>query len=170
MCEIYVKADPMLYESRSRSLRIHGGVTKIRLENHFWDILAEIAASDGYTTNHKRIRVTLSVFMDSLQHIRDDSRATVSQNGLLGDQLVQISVGRGQQIQPGGRIQTTPALLEELDNVKERLDGVFSKVEETIGGIAELVVHGAATKRATTRRRCRCSTRAASTSAPSSGR
>ena len=51
MCEIYVKADPMLYESRSRSLRIHGGVTKIRLENHFWDILAEIAASDGYTTN-----------------------------------------------------------------------------------------------------------------------
>ena len=26
MCEIYVKADPMLYESRSRSLRIHGFV------------------------------------------------------------------------------------------------------------------------------------------------
>lgn len=51
MCEIYVKADPMLYESRSRSLRIHGCVTRIRLENHFWDILAEIAASDGYTTN-----------------------------------------------------------------------------------------------------------------------
>ncbi|MBA3549675.1 MAG: MCE family protein, partial [Nannocystis sp.] len=91
---------------------------------------------DGYTTNHKRIRVTLSVFMDSLKHIRDDSRATVSQNGLLGDQLVQISVGRGMQIEAGGRIQTTPALLEELDNVKERLDGVFSKVEETIGGNA----------------------------------
>jgi predicted DNA-binding ribbon-helix-helix protein len=44
MCEIYVKADPMLYESRSRSLRIHGAVTKIRLENLFWDILAELAA------------------------------------------------------------------------------------------------------------------------------
>ena len=93
---------------------------------------------DGYTTNHKRIRVKLSVFKDSLVHIRDDSRATVSQNGLLGDQLVQISVGRGAQVESGGRIQTTPALLEELDNVKERLDGVFSKVEETIGGIAEL--------------------------------
>jgi predicted DNA-binding ribbon-helix-helix protein len=51
MCEIYVKADPILYESRSRSLRIHGCVTKIRLENLFWDILAELAASDGYTTN-----------------------------------------------------------------------------------------------------------------------
>ena len=36
MCDIYVKADPILYESRSRSLRIHGLVTKIRLENLFW--------------------------------------------------------------------------------------------------------------------------------------
>jgi len=51
MCELYVKADPILYESRSRSLRIHGCVTNIRLENLFWDILAELAASDGFTTN-----------------------------------------------------------------------------------------------------------------------
>ncbi|WP_051078240.1 ribbon-helix-helix domain-containing protein [Leeia oryzae] len=51
MCEIYVKADPILYESRSRSLRIHGFVTKIRLENLFWDILAELAGSEGMTTN-----------------------------------------------------------------------------------------------------------------------
>ena len=51
MCEIYVKADPILYESRSRSLRIHGCVTKIRLENLFWDILAELAAGEGMSTN-----------------------------------------------------------------------------------------------------------------------
>ena len=51
MCEIYVKAEPMLYESRSRSLRIHGFVTKIRLENLFWDILAELAGNEGMTTN-----------------------------------------------------------------------------------------------------------------------
>jgi predicted DNA-binding ribbon-helix-helix protein len=51
MCEIYVKADPILYESRSRSLRIHGCVSKIRLENLFWDILAELASGEGMTTN-----------------------------------------------------------------------------------------------------------------------
>ena len=51
MCEIYVKADPILYESRSRSLRIRGYVTKIRLENLFWDTLAELAAGEGMTTN-----------------------------------------------------------------------------------------------------------------------
>ncbi len=93
---------------------------------------------DGYSTRHKRIRVTLSVFSDMLRHIREDSRATVSQNGLLGDQLVQISVGRGEPIPNRGRIQTTPSIIEELDNVKERVDGVFGKVEEAIGGIAEL--------------------------------
>lgn len=51
MCEIYVKADPILYESCARSLRIHGCVTKIRLENLFWDTLAELAEGDGMTTN-----------------------------------------------------------------------------------------------------------------------
>jgi predicted DNA-binding ribbon-helix-helix protein len=51
MCELYVKADPILYESRSRSLRIRGVVTTLRLENQFWDILREIAEADGMTTN-----------------------------------------------------------------------------------------------------------------------
>ncbi len=31
MCELYVKADPILYESRSRSLRIRGVVTTLRM-------------------------------------------------------------------------------------------------------------------------------------------
>ena len=51
MCEIYVKADPIMYELRTRSIRIHGVVTSIRLENLSWDILARIASRDGVTTN-----------------------------------------------------------------------------------------------------------------------
>ncbi len=51
MCELYVKADPILYESRTRSLRIRGVVTTLRLENQFWDILSEIADGDGMSTN-----------------------------------------------------------------------------------------------------------------------
>jgi predicted DNA-binding ribbon-helix-helix protein len=51
MCEVYVKADPMTYESRSRSIRMHGVVTTIRLENLFWSILADMAAGQGTTTN-----------------------------------------------------------------------------------------------------------------------
>lgn len=47
MCEIFVSADPDLYRSRSRSLRLHGAVTCIRLENLFWQVLEEIARRDG---------------------------------------------------------------------------------------------------------------------------
>ena len=51
MCEIFVKADPALYECRARSLRLHGAVTSIRLENLFWKVLEEVARRDGMTTS-----------------------------------------------------------------------------------------------------------------------
>ncbi|WP_109074159.1 MULTISPECIES: ribbon-helix-helix domain-containing protein [unclassified Azospirillum] len=57
MCQIFVNTDPILYEARSRSVRIHGMVTSIRLENLFWNVLAGIAAEQGITTN--RLIVTL---------------------------------------------------------------------------------------------------------------
>lgn len=47
MCEIFVSADPERYRARARSVRLHGVVTSLRLENMFWDVLAEIAARDG---------------------------------------------------------------------------------------------------------------------------
>lgn len=51
MCEYFVKADPIQYEQRSRTVRIHGVLTSIRLENQVWDILAEMAEAEGRTTN-----------------------------------------------------------------------------------------------------------------------
>lgn len=51
MCEFFVKADPIEYEQRSRTVRIHGVLTSIRLENMMWDTLAEMAAEEGRTTN-----------------------------------------------------------------------------------------------------------------------
>jgi predicted DNA-binding ribbon-helix-helix protein len=51
MCEFFVKADPILYESRSRTVRIHGVLTSIRLENLVWDTLSEMASDEGCTTN-----------------------------------------------------------------------------------------------------------------------
>ena len=52
MCEYFVKADPIQYEQRSRTIRIHGVLTSIRLENMVWDTLAEMAEEEGCTTNH----------------------------------------------------------------------------------------------------------------------
>lgn len=47
MCEVFISADPDLYASRARSVRLHGVVTSIRLENLFWRVLEEIAQRDG---------------------------------------------------------------------------------------------------------------------------
>lgn len=49
MCKLFIEADPQLWSSQTRSLRIDGMVTSIRLENAFWKILDEIARRDDLT-------------------------------------------------------------------------------------------------------------------------
>jgi len=49
MCEIFISADPASYESRTRSVRLHGVATSIRLENLYWEVLEEIARRDAMT-------------------------------------------------------------------------------------------------------------------------
>jgi predicted DNA-binding ribbon-helix-helix protein len=51
MCKVFVCADPGLYDTNTRSLRLHGVVTSIRLENHFWHVLGEIGQRDGLSVN-----------------------------------------------------------------------------------------------------------------------
>jgi predicted DNA-binding ribbon-helix-helix protein len=52
MCEIFISADPASYESRTRSVRLHGVVTSIRLEHLYWEVLEEIARRDGMSVTH----------------------------------------------------------------------------------------------------------------------
>lgn len=92
----------------------------------------------SYTTSDKRVRVTLAIYEDSLIHLREDSRAVITQNGVLGDQLVQVSMGHGRQIEAGGHIQTIPAFSETIEGAKDRFEVGFGKVEDAMGGIAEL--------------------------------
>lgn len=49
MCEVFISADPGSYASRTRSVRLHGVVTSIRLENLYWDVLTEIGERDNMT-------------------------------------------------------------------------------------------------------------------------
>ena len=50
MCRIYAGTAPAEYEPVTRSLRVHGAVTSIRLEARFWAILDDLAESEGLTT------------------------------------------------------------------------------------------------------------------------
>lgn len=47
MCQIFTTADPELYASRARSIRLRGVATSLRLENIYWQALEEIGARDG---------------------------------------------------------------------------------------------------------------------------
>ena len=49
MCKLFIGASPDLWESTTRSLRIDGMVTSVRLEAYFWRVLEEVAARDSLT-------------------------------------------------------------------------------------------------------------------------
>ncbi|MDD2869982.1 ribbon-helix-helix domain-containing protein [Neomegalonema sp.] len=47
MCKLFAGADPELWASRTRSIRMDGMVTSLRLESLFWMKLEEIAAGEA---------------------------------------------------------------------------------------------------------------------------
>jgi predicted DNA-binding ribbon-helix-helix protein len=47
MCQLFVKADPALWETRLRSVRMRGFSTSVRLEKIYWMLLEEVARRDG---------------------------------------------------------------------------------------------------------------------------
>jgi predicted DNA-binding ribbon-helix-helix protein len=47
MCRLFIGADPAMWETRLRSVRMHGFATSVRLENIYWRLLEEIAGRDG---------------------------------------------------------------------------------------------------------------------------
>ncbi len=50
MCQIFAGQDPDRYASATRSLRLNGQCTSIRLENAFWSVIDEIAEGEGVST------------------------------------------------------------------------------------------------------------------------
>ncbi len=101
-----------------------------------------------YDTSHRRVEVRMSIFEDKLDLIREDSRATIAQNGVLGDQLVAITPGARSELSPRSfkshgeedvlMIQSSPSLYEDIDLFRERIDGLTDKVDTALGGISSL--------------------------------
>lgn len=50
MCQIFAGQEPSDYQPETRRMRLNGHGTSIRLERSFWQIVDEIAASEGLTT------------------------------------------------------------------------------------------------------------------------
>jgi predicted DNA-binding ribbon-helix-helix protein len=67
MCQIFIRANAQSYEAATRSIRLHGVVTSVRLESLFWDTLEEIGARD-----HMTVPQLLSTLYDELLQHRGD--------------------------------------------------------------------------------------------------
>lgn len=91
MCRIFISADPDLYRSRSRSLRLHGVATSLRLENLFWQVLEEIGARDGMNVTQLITRL-----YDELAEAGGDIANFTS--------FLRVSCGRYLALQVSGRI------------------------------------------------------------------
>jgi predicted DNA-binding ribbon-helix-helix protein len=50
MCQIFAGQDPATYEYETRSLRLNGQSTSIRLERMFWNVLTDIAEAQELST------------------------------------------------------------------------------------------------------------------------
>lgn len=92
-----------------------------------------------FATEHRRVEVVMRIDADKLQYIRTDSRASIASNGVLGDQLVNITVGSSEVlIGPGERIQSQPSLMEDLSGFKDQIAGIIDKVDTSLAGISGL--------------------------------
>ena len=72
MCQLFINADSRLWTCRTKSLRIDGVVTSIRLETFFWDILEEVAFRDQMTVN----QMITKLYLESLDADHDISNFT----------------------------------------------------------------------------------------------
>lgn len=72
MCRLFINADSQLWAYRTKSLRIDGVVTSIRLEKFFWDILEELSFRDQMTVN----QMITKLYLESLDADHDISNFT----------------------------------------------------------------------------------------------
>lgn len=86
-----------------------------------------------------RIRVRIEVREDAAAFVREGSVATIGSKGLLGDQLVDVSVGRGDRIPPGGTIPSaSPSLLTSfLGETGEEAEAVVRNVNVATAALAQ---------------------------------
>ena len=50
MCQMFAGQEPATYEYETRSLRLNGQSTSIRLERAFWNVLTDIAETEELST------------------------------------------------------------------------------------------------------------------------
>lgn len=121
MCEIFIRANARSYMSESRSLRLHGVATSVRLENLFWNVLEEIAERDGM-----RVSQLIERLYDELMAHRGHVANFTS--------FLRVCCLRYERLQAQGRIPRDPAIPIRSLDVRAVLEGQPAEMCEAAAG------------------------------------
>jgi len=93
MCQLFVGADTQLWENQTRSMRIDGMATSVRLEEFYWQVLTEIGARDGLSVG----QLVTRLFIETTQEGHDPENFT---------SFLRVCCGRYLSLQLSGDIPT----------------------------------------------------------------
>lgn len=102
MCRLFVGADPALWEAHTRSMRIDGVCTSVRLESFYWSVLEEISQRDDLTLTQLISRLS-----------RESAEAGHDLENVAS--FLRVCCGRYLALQLAGDIPTTSTSIRELD-------------------------------------------------------
>jgi len=90
--------------------------------------------------NDGKIHVIFGVREDKTRFIREGSVVSIGSKGMLGDQLLEVTVGKGKPIPPGGRIKSieTTALSQYVRKAGKLLSAAESTADNILTGTAAL--------------------------------
>lgn len=115
MCEIFIRASETSYTPETRSLRLHGVATSLRLEQLFWQVLEEIAGRDGM-----RVTQLIERLYDELIEYRGEAANFTS--------FLRVCCLRYQLLQADGRIPLDVAVPIQSLNPQTVLEGLPSSL------------------------------------------
>lgn len=119
MCQLFINADSQLWSCKTKSLRIDGVVTSIRLEIFFWEVLEEVALRDQMTVN----QMITKLYLESLDADHDIGNFTSFLRVCCSRYLSLIADGklvRGDSV-PLGSVDAKRLLEDEAKRNKFRL-------------------------------------------------
>jgi predicted DNA-binding ribbon-helix-helix protein len=117
MCRLFINADPDLWQTRLRSVRMEGFSTSIRLENLYWGVLEELAARDRMTLTQLLVKLHAELLE---AHGRVDNFAS----------FLRVCCGRYLMLQLAGDIPRDPRVpIRSLD-----ADGILAREARRLTG------------------------------------
>ena len=141
-----------VYTYLGDSVAMTEGATPVRLNGILIGKVKKIELS-GSTDPSRIVKLTLSIYDDSLPLVPVDSEAKLAQQNLLGSRYVNIKKGKSQQtIQAGAEIASadTPEIedlfqqgsstLAALQKIMDRVNGIIDDIEGGKGTIGALLV------------------------------